>query len=73
MTPFDPVPTGPCIDLPIREKANQEPEGRSKGNQRETVGTRGQSGSDRAIVILLESRIKAGSDRPCGLNGPSKV
>ena len=43
----DPVPTGPRIDLPIRENGDQDPERRSKGDQRET----GSSGNARAIRI----------------------
>ena len=40
--------------------------------KRAPVETRGRSGSDRAILILFGSRIKAGSDRPFGLMGDQK-
>ena len=36
------------------------------------VGMRGRSGSDRATLILLRNRIKAWSDRRCGLMGDQK-
>ena len=71
------------IERPQRPRSHWTPhwcpnsrKGRSrprKGDQRAIkekeapVGTRGRSGSDRAILILLGSRIQAGSDRRFGL------
>ena len=46
-TDFYPVPTGPRIDLPIREKVDKTLKGRSKGDHREISS----SGNARAIRI----------------------